>query len=150
MTKFHFDCATNDRRMSPRIRRVIETSCCEFTSGFGCDFTATTHRYHSDDAPVSQRRRVGIAASSRRNDWEFASACRRVRDCNALGSLWTRLAIAISSGALEIPKGSLLKQYRPWGVTNVVSNLEFLLQWHLPKSAICIEFAEDCGSRHLS
>ena len=64
MTKFHFDCATNDRRMSPRIRRVIETSCCEFTSGFGCDFTATTHRYHSDDASVSPRLRDEMTGSS--------------------------------------------------------------------------------------
>ena len=29
------------------------------------------------------------------------------------------------SGALEIPKGSLLKQYLPWGVMNVVKSLDY-------------------------
>ena len=74
---------------------------------------------------------------------------------NRMSSMWQRtpgipssiLLIILwkISGALDILKGSLLKQYCPNGVIKVVRSLEEFL----PKSTASIEFEEYCSPREL-
>ena len=46
------------------------------------------------------------------------------------------------SGAQHMPKGRQLKQYRPDGVTNVVSSFDSSPKGDLPASAVSIKFGE--------